>query len=107
MGQITESWLQAHLCGPRDTDGIKVLSPMIELARGGRISAQASANHFCSPKSDYGPYTSVEIFAVDLPRDVQEMLADKFSVDRKTWGWVPVALVVEVINESGGPKQVA
>ena len=62
---------------------------------GFRMSVQASAGHYCSPKNDTGPYVSVEVYS-----DGSEPLlkADDGGIS----GWTPAKVVMDVIVKHGG-----
>lgn len=61
--------------------------PRVRCADGTTISVQASRNHYCSPKNDEGPWTSVEIWV---------------DGEVRPRGWVPVAEVEALIERHGG-----
>jgi len=86
--KIANKFIQRHLTMPV-RNGIKRLSPQITCADDTKLSVQASDGHYCTPKSNFGPYSSVEILYPNT---------DDVS------GWVPVSQVVEFINNHGGVK---
>jgi len=82
----------------------------VELENGGTLSVQASASHYCSPRNNTGPYTSVEVgfpTGMELP-DSWKSHADYWDrgEEGKTWrdsdvfGHVPVEMVRELILEN-------
>ena len=103
--QVDNAWIQDHLDVPiRGRSAFKSCSPRLTLANGGRISVQASATHYCSPKQNIGPYSSVEIYP-ELKGKAKRLLRDIPSSDNVVWGWVSIDVVVEMINQSGGVVQ--
>jgi len=103
--KIDAAWIQDLLDQPMGRK-FKRQSPRITLASGGRISVQASATHYCSPKRDTGPYNSVEIMpeGVEVWSTASVDYLEKFgrSSDDVVWGWLAIKDVVEVINLNGG-----
>ena len=65
-----------------------------------KLSIQASDGHYCSPKSNTGPYSSVEIMLMQAPPRSWDEFAD--SSDSAVFGWVPVHLVNDLIEANGG-----
>ena len=99
---VNKAWIQEHLDQPmRRRSAFKTGSPRIQLANGGKISVQASARHYCSPKENTGPYVSVEILP-ELKGKALRLLRDESTSDNVVWGWVAIETVVEMINQSGG-----
>jgi len=86
--KITPKWIQQHLTMPVVHD-LKRLSPRIKCADSTGVSVQASETHFCSPKSNLGPYDSVEVL---------------FMNNGEPNGWVPIDQIVKYINSHGGVK---
>ena len=80
--------------------------PVITCADGFKMSVQASSSHYCSPRDNEGPYVSVEI---GFPSERVEEFMDYIDGNRDdtdptttVYGWVPVHVVVEVIDQHGG-----
>lgn len=102
---INQDWLQNHLTQPvRGTFQHKIHSPLITCRSGAQFSTQASETHYCSPKENVGPYFSVEMFGLKLSPDNQALLSDLNSAGSDIYGYVPVDVVVEMINREGGLK---
>lgn len=88
---------------------IKPLAAKTVCTNGTRFSIQASRLHYCSPRSDFGPYDSVEIgFIQDAdgnkvaaPESWIEYAEDG-GVLSDVFGYVPVRLVEEFIESCGG-----
>lgn len=67
------------------------------------MSVQASSGHYCSPRSDSGPWTSVEI---GFPSNIEPLLFD-YAEDPGNWtgtvyGYVPIELAAAVVELHGG-----
>lgn len=77
--------------------------PMVTCGDGFRMSVQASANHYCSPREDKGPWETVE---VGFPSRIEPLLW-KYAEEPGAWtetvySYVPVQLVAAVIDVHGG-----
>jgi hypothetical protein len=70
---------------------------------GFKFSVQASANHYCTPRSDDAhAYTH---FEVGYPSQYEESLApyaEEPGTTETVFGWVPLAVIVYLINKHGG-----
>jgi len=87
--------LQALLCLPPNYYG-KDLAPVIWCKDGAKLSVQASATHYCTPRFDFGPYTEVEVWCANV-------LVTEFEYsDSEPSAYVPIELVVEFIDNHGG-----
>ena len=76
------------------------LSPKIKCADGTELSVQASSIHYCTPRLDYGPYTSLEVgFPTSPPPDSWDDYSDGFG---DVWGYVPIEMVRQFIDNHGG-----
>ena len=62
------------------------------------MSVQASRTHYCRPRSDFGPWSSVEVGYPSVP----ESLLDDYMQQDGIAGWVPVAVVRAIIEKHGG-----
>lgn len=88
----------------------KPISRHIVCANGGRLSVQASKNHYSTPRDDYGPYTHAEVGAIrglscvaDLFKEYHD--GDKFEADDADWsvfGYVPLGVIAMLILMNGG-----
>lgn len=107
---IDIKWMQKHLDQPiiRDYgDGytIKQQSPAIECADGSALSVQASRTHYCLPRTNTSPYTHCEIGFPRMVGGMPETLEDEYGDgDGDIYGYVPIELVVDLINAHGGVK---
>ncbi len=77
--------------------------PPVRCADGFEMSVQASASHYCTPRNSSGPWTHYE---VGFPNEVEELLMD-YAEDAEdptdtVYGWVPEAVINEVIEKHGG-----
>ena len=87
--------------------GYVITAPVITCADGVRVSVQASSFHYCSPRSDVGPYTSVEVGfpSVSPPDSWADYFEGDWNTDDHTqsvYGWVPAELVKEFVESHGG-----
>lgn len=75
----------------------------IVCADGFSMSVQASATNYCSPRTDSGPYDSVE---VGYPNRTEQLLLqwaeDPGDPTGTVYGYVPSLVVWDVINKHGG-----
>ena len=83
------------------------IRPAIICRDGLRLSVQASSTHYCTPRSDFGPYSHVEVgFPSRVPPKSWAVYCDgDFTQETAThsvYGYVPVELVEEWISEHGG-----
>ena len=70
----------------------------VKCADGTTISVQASQSHCSTPRSDYGPYTHVEVWLATAP-------VTEFDYDEGyPSAYVPIEKVVEFIDNHGGFK---
>ena len=75
----------------------------IECRDGFRMSVQASEHHYCSPRTNEGPWDEVE---VGFPSAVEPLLW-KYADEPGNWtetvyGYVPIELVAAVVELHGG-----
>jgi len=79
------------------------LRPIIACKDGLVLSIQASSMHYCTPRDNYGPYSTVEI---GFPsRKVEALMPYAEDPERPTetvYSCVPVVVVEEIIREAGG-----
>lgn len=79
------------------------LLPCIVCADGFTMSVQVGLNLYCTPRSNFGPWTAVEI---GLPSEVEELLIeyadDPEDPTDTIYRRVPVELVEQVIEKHGG-----
>lgn len=82
---------------------MKPNKPILKLNSGLSLSVQASKYHYCSPRNDKGPYHSVEIGFPSKKVDKLLIYAEDIDNPTKTvYGYVPVYLLIEIINDNGG-----
>jgi hypothetical protein len=78
----------------------------IECADGLTMSVQASETHYCSPRSNLGPYTEVEVgFPSQLVEELMEYAESPSTPTDTVYAYVPVTVVEAVIEKHGGLKQ--
>lgn len=82
---------------------LKVIPRMV-CADGFSFSVQASDFHGCEPRSMTGPYTSVEVGCLSEPADelLPFMMEEDVPPQDGIYQFVPVELVVQMINDHGG-----
>ena len=92
--------LQAHLKTPIKY-GHKDLAPRVECVDGFTMSVQASKFHYCTSRSDIGPYTTVEVHHCGSIPEWEE-----FSDNGNgPYAYLPIDLVVAKIELHGGFKE--
>ena len=95
--------LQKYLSGPRRSRG---QVPLIVCNDGFTMSVQASSGHYCSPRNDTGPWSSVEI---GYPNKIKPLLWD-YAEEPGRWtetvyGYVPIEIAGLVVELHGGIKE--
>lgn len=79
-----------------DTSEWKAPVPQIVCKDGTTISVQASAHHYCSPRTNFGPYTHVEVWCATVK-------PTQFDYDEDgPTACVPIEKVAEFIDAHGG-----
>lgn len=78
----------------------KPILAAIKMNNGCRISVQASSNHYCSPRSDWGPYSAVEVGIIEgeRPPEAWNKYLDSHTESLSVYGYVPIGMVVDFIN---------
>lgn len=80
-------------------------APRVECVDGFSMSVQVSKNHYCSPRSDDGPYEAVEI---GFPSDVEPLILSyaetQVNPTETVYPYVPVEIVNQIIEKHGGLK---
>jgi hypothetical protein len=75
----------------------------IECVDGTILSVQASYGHYCSPRSNHGPYTEVEIGYPSIPiLECIDYAESKEHLTDTVYAYVPISLVAEFIANHGG-----
>jgi hypothetical protein len=77
--------------------GARMPAPNITLPDGTLLSVQASAQHYCSPRDDNGPYTHFECRA---NQQVPELMPYAIDADdpQTIYFQVPAHIVLAVLN---------
>ena len=89
----------------RNYGGFTMLSvrPRVECKDGFNVSIQASAMTYCSPREDRGPYMHVELgFPSEKVDEWLEYAETSETPTDTVYGWVPVEIVDQVLEEHGG-----
>ena len=95
--------LQAMLATPtKNLNGYayKENTPVITCADGVTASIQASENHYCEPRENYGPYSEVEVWCIN-GTDTTNITQFDYSVSDPS-GYVPITAVVAFLDAHGG-----
>jgi len=78
------------------------LVPCVVCKNGLTFSMQASSSHFCTPKSNDGPWTHVEIgYPSEHLYDLELYRGDN---EEGVFGRVPIELVTQIVYAAGGLK---
>ena len=106
---ITTEWLQALLRGGRreeDNYGYKSVekAQRINCVDGFSMSVQASSFHYCTPRENYTEFWSeVEVgFPSEVEGKLVQWAENLDDLTGTVYGYVPVKIVVDVINSHGG-----
>lgn len=107
MSKYTEDDLQAHLVsGASNLVGGKEyreLSKAIKCKDGFSFSVQASYFHYCEPREKQGPYWSAEVgFPSEATEELMPYAENPDDPTKKVCGYVPISIVVAIINKHGG-----
>jgi hypothetical protein len=79
------------------------LLPRLTCKNGLTLSVQASYTHYCTPRQDRGPWTHVEVGFPSVKVEALMPYAEREDKPTDTvYGWVPIELVEQVIQENGG-----
>jgi len=80
----------------------KELADYVHCADGTTLSVQASSTHYCTPRTDSGPYSRVEVGypTVDPPDTWAEYADGEYPSD--VYAYVPVEVVAAYIAAHGG-----
>lgn len=101
MTTYTVTDLNSYIMRHR-SQGLRVVPP-IQCTDGFTMSVQANDSCYCSPRSNVGPWETVEI---GFPNRLEPLLFE-YAETKGDWtgtvyGWVPIALVAAVIELHGG-----
>lgn len=104
--QSIEVKLQNMLSNARMIGSYKEPIPSIRCANGLVLSVQASSFHYCYPRSNRGPYSTVE---VGFPSEaIETLMAYAENPEEPTdtvYSQVPIKTVCQVILDNGGFAQ--
>lgn len=83
--------------------GVPELAKKITCQSGLELSVQASGIHYSTPRSNYGPYTEVEVGKTTQVVDELLPYAENANTPTETvYGYVPIEVVQQVIENHGG-----
>ena len=81
------------------------MAARIESEDGFSLSVQANHAAYCSPRHNIGPWDEVEVgFPSDIPELIMGYAERPETPTGTVYGYVPVALVEELIQIHGGKK---
>lgn len=92
------SWILANR-----VPGNKWLTKAVVLRDGATLSIQASENHYCTPRTNQGPWTQVEIMLTSGGAYVTAGVIEKMSEDDDPVSYLPCKAVLDEIAAHGGP----
>lgn len=96
---ILNDYLSAH----RGTSAYPVV-PRIVCQDGFSLSVQASQGAYCAPRNNTGPWYQLEVgFPSAKPEFIFEYVEDDDRPMQTVYGYVPIDLIVNLINLHGGP----
>ena len=96
---LEETRKERHIAGITMLD----VRPRIECVDGFSVSVQASKYAYCRPRSNRGPYSHVELGYPSEEVDEWMEYAETSETPTDTvYGWVPVEIVDQVLEEHGG-----
>lgn len=95
-------WLDSN----RTLDQGILCAPILICNDGFALSIQASEDHYCTPRNNTGPYTTVEINLLTGKVDELDQFAeDLLDPDDKVYSYVPISIVERLVISHGGPKE--
>lgn len=96
--------LQARLAPANRGGGeYPALLSKLKCADGLELSVQASRGHYCIPRDSVGPWHDVEVgFPTMAIAELLPYAEDPEKPTETVYGYVPLTLVVEVIDRHGG-----
>ena len=75
----------------------------LKCADGFSMSVQGNKGAYCEPRNEIGPYTSVEVGYPSMADPLLLPFAeDASNPTESVYGWVPSAVVLEVVEAHGG-----
>jgi len=78
-------------------------APRIRCRDGFIMSVQVSKCHYCTPRNNIGPWTHVEVGFPSQKEDLlMEYAEDPDHPTETVYGYVPVEIVMAVIEKHGG-----
>lgn len=78
-------------------------APRIRCRDGFTMSVQASEFHYCTPRNNTGPWVCVEVGFPSQKEDLlMEYAEDPDHPTETVYGYVPVEIVIEIIEKHGG-----
>jgi hypothetical protein len=95
--------VKAKLAAPRKPNEFTI--PRLICADGFSMSVQASQYHYCSPREDGADWTAVEVGFPSAPEEALSPYAEEpENLTGTVYGYVPLAIVEQVVADHGGLK---
>ena len=102
INEYLEKWRVVEKFAGIDREFLK-LRPFITCEDGFKISVQASETHYCTPRSNRGPYSKVECgYPSEREKDLLDYAEEPNNPTDTVYGWVPVDIIDAVIEKHGG-----
>lgn len=104
--------LNAYLMSQRDENDDDVrndvgfpLAKRIECEDGFSLSVQATHGAYCSPRTNIGPWSEVEVgFPSATPTEIMSYAETPETPTKTVYGYVPIRMVEALIEAHGGMK---
>jgi hypothetical protein len=106
--------LNAYLMSQRDANNDDVrndvsfpLAMRIQCRDGFSLSVQASHGAYCSPRTNIGPWHSVEVgFPSETPSGILTYAEEPERPTETVYGYVPIEMVEQLIQSHGGSESI-
>jgi hypothetical protein len=102
--------ISEYLMSQRNADDSDVSFPVadrIKCKDGFSISVQATHSAYCSPRTNIGPWESVECgFPSSTPEQIMQYAEDPDHPEETVYGYVPIEKVEELLASHGGIVEV-
>lgn len=87
-------------------EGLPLVRERLVCKDGFAISVQASRYHYCSPRSDIGPYTHVECgFPTERCEELMPYADDPGDPVESVYPMVPFEVIAALVAKHGGLKE--
>lgn len=100
---VTYDWLQEFLSSAKVVRGFRKPLPRVQCVDGFTVSIQVGHALYSSPRSDIGPWVAVELGFPTMEESMLMEYAENSDDPTETvYGYVPVDVVIDVLNKHGG-----